>query len=236
MKSVDGIRGLKRIFDFVAACLGLALFSPFMLVIAFLIKATSPGPVFFRQERVGWKEKVFRAYKFRTMVEHAEEMGSSVTTRNDPRITPIGIILRKTKFDELPQLINVFKGDMSLVGPRPDVSEIVCNYTHEMRRIFQIRPGITSTATLYLTDEESILAEVKDPDSFYQDVLVPLKVKLAMEHVDRNSFTFDLKILCKTIWMLTLGRRIEDPQITQITQMKDHRTYKVRRLRRKEMI
>jgi len=177
-----------------------------MVVVAILIKATSRGPVFFRQERVGWKEKIFRVYKFRTMVENAEDLGTSVTTQNDFRITPIGRILRKTKLDELPQLINVFKGDMSLVGPRPDVPEIVKNYTTEMRRIFQVRPGITSVATLHLRHEEDILARIPEPDTFYEKVLVPLKVNLAMEHVERNSFVFDLKILCQTIWMLTLGR------------------------------
>jgi len=140
------------------------------------------------------------------MVERAEEMGTSVTSRDDPRITTIGRILRKTKLDELPQLINVFKGDMSLVGPRPDVLEIIENYSPEMRRIFQVRPGITSVATLHLRGEEAILDQVQDKDGFYEEILVPLKVKLAMEHVDRDSFAFDLKILCQTVWMLTLGR------------------------------
>ena len=197
---------LKRIFDFVAVCLGLTMISPIMAAIAILIKTTSHGPIFFRQDRVGLQEEVFKVYKFRTMVEGAEEMGTSVTTRNDFRITSVGRLIRKTKLDELPQLINVFKGEMSLVGPRPDVSGIVEKYTPEMRRIFQVRPGITSAATLHLRDEEGILARVHDPDSFYEEVLVPLKVRLAMEHVDKNSLTFDLRILCQTIWMLTLGR------------------------------
>lgn len=177
-----------------------------MIIIAFLIKVTTPGPVFYQQERVGWQEKTFRAYKFRTMVEGAEKMGSSVTTSDDRRITPIGRLLRRTKMDELPQLINVFKGDMSLVGPRPEVAEIVQNYTPEMKHIFQVRPGITSLATLHLNDEEEILADVSDPDQFYENILVPLKVKLAMEHVNRNSFSFDLRILCQTMWTVTLGR------------------------------
>ena len=177
-----------------------------MAIIAFLIRATSNGPIFFRQDRVGLHQKIFRVYKFRTMVQGAEAMGTSVTTRIDPRITSIGRILRKLKLDELPQLINVFMGDMSLVGPRPDVPEIVENYTIEMRQIFQVRPGITSVATLYLRDEEEILADVDEPDTFYEDILVPLKVRLAMEHVERDSFAFDLKILCQTVWMLTLGR------------------------------
>jgi lipopolysaccharide/colanic/teichoic acid biosynthesis glycosyltransferase len=190
----------------IAVCLALPAIFPMIAVLAYLIRQSSPGPVFFRQDRVGMQEKPFRMYKFSSMVDHAEQMGTSVTTRKDPRITPLGRILRKTKLDELPQLINVFKGDMSLVGPRPDVPEIVRNYSPEMRRIFQIRPGITSLATLHLKDEEEILAEVSDPDQFYENVLVPWKVKLAMEHVNRNSFAFDLRILCQTIWTVTLGR------------------------------
>jgi lipopolysaccharide/colanic/teichoic acid biosynthesis glycosyltransferase len=133
-------------------------------------------------------------------------MGTSVTTSKDPRITPVGKVLRRTKLDELPQLINVFKGDMSLVGPRPDVPEVVRNYSPEMRRIFRIRPGITSVATVHLRDEEKILAKVLAPERFYEEVLVPLKVKMALEHVDHTSSAFELKILCQTLWMLTFGR------------------------------
>ena len=185
---------------------GLILSVPIMAVVAFMIKANSPGPVLFRQRRVGKGGEAFWIYKFRTMVDRAELLGTSVTASEDPRITPIGRMLRRLKMDELPQLINVFKGDMSLVGPRPDVPEIVEKYTPAMRRIFQVRSGITSVATLHLRDEEGILSGVNDPDTFYEEILVPLKVKLAMAHVDKNSFAFDLKILCQTIWMLTLGR------------------------------
>ena len=197
---------VTRTFDFIVACLALIAAVPVMSVIAVLIKASSSGSIFFRQYRVGLNEEIFRVYKFRTMVERAEEMGTSVTAQDDPRITAVGKILRRLKLDELPQLINVFKGDMSLVGPRPDVLEIAEKYTPEMKRIFQIRPGITSVATLHLRDEEEILAQVDDPDAFYEDTLVPLKIKLAMEHVDKKSFAFDLKILCQTIWTLSLGR------------------------------
>lgn len=198
--------GFKRAFDFAAVCFALPLICLVVAIIAFLIRITSNGPIFFRQDRVGLHQKIFRVYKFRTMVQGAEERGTSVTTRIDHRVTHIGRILRKLKLDELPQLINVFKGGMSLVGPRPDVPEIVENYTAEMRRIFQIRPGITSVATLHLRDEECVLADVDEPDTFYEDILVPLKIKLAMEHIERNSFAFDLKVLCQTIWMLSLGR------------------------------
>lgn len=197
---------MKRLFDFLAVCFALPLIIPALSIIAFLIKQDSSDPIFFRQTRVGLRERSFKVCKFRTMVDSAEEKGSSVTTRKDPRITAFGRILRKTKLDELPQLLNVFRGDMSLVGPRPEVLEIVQNYSPEMRRIFAVSPGITSVASLHLRNEEDILARMEDADQFYEDVLVPLKVTLAMEHLDRNSFAFDLSILCQTVWMITFGR------------------------------
>ena len=132
---------MKRVFDLISSGIGLVLAVPLIGSVALLIKATSHGPVFFRQDRVGINERIFKVYKFRTIVNRAEAMGTSVTAGNDPRITPIGRVLRRTKLDELPQLINVFKGDMSLVGPRPDVPEIVDNYSKEMRR--RITPGGT---------------------------------------------------------------------------------------------
>ena len=208
---------MKRLFDLFLAITGLLITGPLMLLIGILIRATSPGPIFFRQIRVGRHEKYFRIYKFRTMVQEAEKLGTSVTTQTDPRITPLGRFLRNTKLDELPQLINVLKGDMSIVGPRPDVPEIVAAYTPEMRKIFNIRPGVTSLATLHLKDEESILAGVKDPDKFYKDVLVPLKVKLAMGQVKKKSFFFDLMIVLQTIYVLLPGCRLKGhPEVEKI--------------------
>lgn len=212
----------KRIFDLTATYLGLSLSLPFMGVIALLVKLTSPGPVLFQQDRVGLGGRVFRIYKFRTMVNRAEEMGTTVTTRKDPRITPVGKILRKFKLDELPQLLNVIKGDMSLVGPRPDVPDIMGTLSPEIRRIFQIRPGITSVATLHLKDEEVFLSKIHEPDIFYQEVLLPLKIKLALEHVDRDSFVFDMKILLQTLWMITpCGKLCPIKEHPLITQLKD---------------
>ena len=210
----------KRIFDLTASSLGLCLSLPFMGIIALLVKLSSSGPVLFQQDRVGLGGRVFRIYKFRTMVDRAERMGTSVTARNDPRITATGRILRKVKLDELPQLINVIKGDMSLVGPRPDVPDVLKNLNPETRRIFQIRPGITSLATLHLKDEEDVLSKAYNPDSFYEQALLPLKLKLAMEHVDRDSFIFDLKILLQTVWMITPFGKLcpikEHPAIRQL--------------------
>jgi lipopolysaccharide/colanic/teichoic acid biosynthesis glycosyltransferase len=200
-----------------------------MLIVGFIVKATSEGSALFLQERVGLKEKSFLLYKFRTMVERAEKMGTSVTTSNDLRVTPVGRKLRSIKLDELPQLINVIRGDMSLVGPRPDVPEIVEKYTPEMRIIFDVLPGITSVATLHLRDEEHLLAHVLNPDKFYEDVLVPLKIKIAMEHVERKSFAFDLKILCQTIWMMTLGKWLpidEHPEVLKLKEQIQDGSYK----------
>ena len=193
---------MKRFFDLLCSLLGILVFAPLMLAVALIIKLTSQGSVLYTQARVGLHEKIFRVYKFRTMVDRAELMGTSVTTGMDPRITPIGRFLRKTKLDELPQLFNVLKGDMSFVGPRPDVPEITAKYTPEMRRIFAIQPGITSVATLHFRQEEVILSTVPNPDRFYDEVVVPLKVELAMEHVRRRSFWFDLSILLQTVWAL----------------------------------
>ena len=215
---------MKRFFDLILVCIGLVLAAPLIGVVALIVKTTSAGPIFFKQDRVGFKERVFQVYKFRTMVYGADAMGTLVTAGNDPRITPIGRVLRRTKLDELPQLFNVLKGDMSLVGPRPDVSEIVNNYTSEMRRIFNVHPGITSVATLHLRDEEGILAKVGDPDKYYEEFLVPLKVKLAMEHVDKDTFWFDMKILVQTVWMLTLGRLWpieEHPEVAELKRKLD---------------
>lgn len=211
----------KRIFDTVFAFLGLMAAAPVMLAVALLIRATSKGPVFFLQERVGLREEIFRVRKFRTMFHRPSEQGSSVTTSGDPRITGLGRYLRRTKMDELPQLINVLQGHMSLVGPRPDVPEIVRNYTPEMKRIFLLRPGITSTATLHLRDEERLLEGARDPDRFYEEVLVPLKVELAMEHLDRRSLAFDLRILLQTLWMLTLGRWRPIPEHPALAMLKE---------------
>ncbi len=199
---------MKRFFDFIVSFFGIIFFLPLMAVVVLFIKVTSPGPVLYKQKRVGLHEKIFYIYKFRTMVDKADTLGTSVTTKSDMRITPLGRILRKIKFDELPQLFNVFKGDMSFIGPRPDVPEITAKYTPQMKRIFTIRPGITSVATLHFRHEEEILAKVPNPDQFYDDVVVPLKVELAMEHVRRNSFWFDLSILLQTVWVLTPLERL----------------------------
>ena len=217
-----GLCEMKHILDPFLAFVSVVLISPVFMLVYFVVKIGSDGPVIIRQKRVGLFGKAFIVYKFRTMVVNAEKLGSSVTTGKDPRITPIGRFLRKTKLDELPQLFNVLIGDMSFVGPRPDVPEIIAKYTPEMRRVLEIKPGITSLATLHFKNEEELLAKVSNPDEFYEKKLVPLKVKLAMEHVDRNSFLFDLKILFQTVWMITPFGKLfpikEHPLVTELKQ------------------
>jgi len=195
-----------RSFDFVIALIGTLILSPLYLIIALFIKLDSGGPVSYSQERVGLKGKMFRLYKFRSMVVNADSSGTSVTASRDPRITKVGRFLRKAKLDELPQLWNVLKGDMALVGPRPDVPEIICNYTSEMKRVLNVRPGITGTAALYLINEEELLSLADDPDRAYREIIIPAKIKLSMEHINNNSLRFNLLILIKTAWALTGGK------------------------------
>lgn len=179
-----------RVFDFIVSLVGIVILSPLFTIAVVLIKCTSPGPVIYAQKRVGRNGRLFRLYKFRSMLVNADRIGTSVTTGNDTRITKTGRILRKTKLDELPQLWNVLKGDMSFVGPRPDVPEVVNKYSPEMRHILSIHPGITSNATLYLRHEEELLAMANDPDRAYGEILVPAKVKLAMEHANPRWTAF----------------------------------------------
>ncbi|MCF6147992.1 MAG: sugar transferase [Candidatus Kuenenia sp.] len=200
-----------RIFDFVMSVVGILILLPLLMFTAVLIKLTSPGSIIFSQKRVGLNGHLFRLYKFRTMVVNADQIGTSVTTGNDTRITKVGRYLRKTKIDELPQLFNVLKGDMSFVGPRPEVPEIVNNYSCEMKRILEVKPGITSNASLFLRNEEDLLSLAKEPDKAYEDIFVPAKIELAMEHVYRKSALFDLGVLILTVWTLTGGRIVHFP-------------------------
>jgi lipopolysaccharide/colanic/teichoic acid biosynthesis glycosyltransferase len=212
---------LKRLFDFTVALFGLVCLAPAFAIIAVAIKRSSPGPVFYAQTRVGKGGRLFRLIKFRSMVANADKLGSSVTKAHDPRITPIGRVLRRTKIDELPQFWNVLMGDMSFVGPRPDVPEIVAGYGPNLRPVLDVRPGITSIASLLLRNEEQILSLCDDPDTAYVSVVVPMKVKLAMSHAKQASLWFDLSILLQTVWVLSFGRiqqPAEHPSIKALRQ------------------
>ena len=195
---------MKRIFDVVIAFFGLLVFSPLLAVVAVLIKLDSGGPVFFRQERIGRRFKSFCIYKFRTMVKDAQERGGVITSGEDARNTRIGRILRKAKIDELPQLFNVLKGEMSFVGPRPEVKKYVELFRHDYEEILKIRPGITDLASLKYRNEALILGQAKDPDETYIKMVLPDKIRLAKEYLRCSTFTFDLALIFKTLLRLVL--------------------------------
>ena len=195
----------KRVVDIALAAFSIVLLSPLFMAIALLIKLSSPGPIFYSQLRVGQFGNLFRIFKFRSMVQVADKTASSIVTDKDLRVTSLGKFLRKTKLDELPQLWNVIKGDLSLVGPRPDVPEIICMYSSEMRRVLEIKPGLTSVASYLLSDEQSLVSLATHPDIAYSKIIVPAKVNLNMEHLRRNSLWYDLSILLKTIYCLVRG-------------------------------
>jgi lipopolysaccharide/colanic/teichoic acid biosynthesis glycosyltransferase len=194
---------IKRIFDFLVSLFGLIIFSPLFLIIAILIKLDSEGPVFYRGERVGKDGRPFRIFKFRTMVKDAEKMGGPSTSADDPRLTKIGKFLRKYKLDELPQLINVLKGEMSLVGPRPEVKMYVDMLKPEEKEIiFSVKPGMTDLASLWDFHEEEVLKGSEDPEKTYMEKIRPKKIQLQIEYVKNHSFLLDLKIILKTILKL----------------------------------
>jgi len=190
---------IKRAFDIICAALGLVLLSPVMVVIAFWIKSDTPGEVFFRQERVGRFGRSFRIHKFRTMVSGAAGGGLAITAGHDPRITPAGKFLRQHKLDELPQLIDVLIGDMSLVGPRPEVPEFVAMYPSQVRdEVLSVRPGITDETSVRLRNESELLANAGDAQKFYIETLMPLKLASYLECVRTRSFARDFSILART--------------------------------------
>jgi lipopolysaccharide/colanic/teichoic acid biosynthesis glycosyltransferase len=193
---------IKRAFDIVAASLGLVVLSPLLLLVALLIKLDSGGPVFFRQERIGRRFRPFLIYKFRTMVQEAPRQGGPITFGADPRITRTGRILRKTKVDELPQLINVLRGEMSMVGPRPEVREYVELFREDYVDILRVLPGITDLASLTYRHEAEILGRSEDPEAEYIRRVLPEKIRLAKEHVKRSSLRFDLTLIFKTLLAL----------------------------------
>lgn len=189
----------KRIFDIILSGIGLVVFSPVILTIAIIIKATSSGPVFYRGERTGLHGKPFRIFKFRSMVVDAEKTGVLSTTKEDARVTPIGRFVRKTKLDEIPQLINVFIGDMSLVGPRPEVKKFTDMYTEDEKVLLSIRPGITDYASIWNSDEATLLAGSADPDKDYLEKIRPEKIRLQLKYFKEQSLITDMKILFLTV-------------------------------------
>ena len=190
---------IKRIFDFFASFFGLLLIWPLLLIVAIMIKIKMPGgPAIFKQKRVGQHGKLFTMYKFRSMtVDHS---GSSVSVRGENRITPFGAKIRKYKIDELPELWNVLIGDMSLVGPRPDVPGYADQLEGDDRKVLLLKPGITGPASLKYKNEEEILAEQEDPIKFNDEVIFPDKVKINISYLENWSFVEDIRIIFKTIF------------------------------------
>ena len=195
---------IKRLVDIAAASLGLLLFSPLFLILAALITLDSSGPVLFRQERIGRGFIPFRIYKFRTMVAGRANEGLCITSRNDARITRVGRWLRATKLDELPQLLNVLIGDMSLVGPRPEVRHYVELFRSEYEPLLSIRPGMTDLASLKYRDEGDFLAQVEDPETEYVTRILPDKIELGNLYLQRASLLFDLSLILNTLLRLIL--------------------------------
>jgi len=193
---------LKRTFDFLASLFGLLLLSPLILCIAVWVKCDSKGPIFYRQVRVGKDGREFKLLKFRSMRMGADRAGLLTLGDRDPRVTRSGFWLRKTKLDELPQLFNVLVGDMSLVGPRPEVPKYVALYTPEQREILSVRPGITDAASVEMRNEAELMAQQADPEAYYVNVQIPLKIKLAKEYIAQQSFLSDLKLIVRTIGVM----------------------------------
>lgn len=189
----------KRGLDVVSATLGLAVLAPLFGLIAALVKFDSEGPVFFRQERIGRGFRPFTIYKFRTMVKDAPERGPALTVGQDSRITRVGHFLRRTKLDELPQLLNVLKGDMSLVGPRPELQRYVDAFHAEYQQVLSVRPGMTDLASLKFIDEAGLLAQASDPERAYCETVLPEKLSLAKQYVHKHCLLLDMLVLVRTL-------------------------------------
>ena len=197
---------MKRLFDIVASTLGLLILSPVFIIVAIWIKLDSPGPVFYRQTRVGRHNKDFRIFKFRSM-RVGSDKGSLVTIGGrDPRVTRSGYFIRKFKIDELPQLINVFTGDMSLVGPRPEVRHYVNYWTPDQMRVLNVRPGITDPASIRFRNENELLEKAQDPERYYIDVIMQEKIELYLEYVEKSSFWYDIKLIFQTFKVIITER------------------------------
>ena len=192
----------KRLFDIVSSGIGLLCLAPVFVVMAIWIKLDSRGPVFYRQTRVGRYGRDFRIFKFRSMRVGSDKGRQITVGERDPRITRSGYFIRRYKIDELPQLINVFLGDMSIVGPRPEVRKYVDLYSEEQRKVFQVRPGITDLASIKYRNENELLSQVDDPDTYYIDVIMPDKLAINLEYRRHQSFMGDIKIIFNTLFKI----------------------------------
>lgn len=193
---------IKRSFDIIASFCGLIILSPMLLIVSLAIKLDSKGPVFFKQKRVGKNNKIFEIYKFRTMVTDAEKLGKQITVGNDSRITRVGKFIRKFKLDEFPQLINVLKGEMSLVGPRPEVPRYVDLYDEYQSQILFVQPGITDYASIEYRNENEVLGESENPEKTYIEEIMPTKIELNMKYIKNISLFEDIRLIVNTILVI----------------------------------
>ncbi len=198
----------RRLFDASAAALGLLVLSPLLLVVAVSVAASSPGPVFFRQVRVGRGGEPFNILKFRTMRTDAERTGGQLTVGEDPRITRVGRFLRQWKMDELPQLINVVRGEMALVGPRPEVPRYVELYTEEQRQVLTVRPGITDPASVAFRSESELMGRHPDPERYYIEEIMPRKLSINLDYLSRRTLLSDVGVILNTF------RAVSEPDST----------------------
>lgn len=190
---------MKKITDILFAFTGLLLLLPVLILASVFIKLGSQGSVFYKQTRVGKNEQLFKIWKFRTMVSDADKSGQLTLGTNDSRITSAGKFLRKSKLDELPQLINVLLGEMSIVGPRPEVPEYVALYTAEQRKVLSVLPGITDPASIQFSNESEILEKYDDPEKAYREEIMPYKLKVNLEYIERRDYFMDLGVIYKTL-------------------------------------
>jgi lipopolysaccharide/colanic/teichoic acid biosynthesis glycosyltransferase len=197
---------VKRLMDLLVSLLALIVLSPFFLIIALIIKIYSPGPVFYQQDRVGVNGKLFKLFKFRSMRIDSDKHAAITIGKRDPRITGIGYFLRKFKLDEMPQLINIIKGDMSLVGPRPEVEKFVKLYDQQQLRVLSIRPGLTDYASIEFRNENELLEGKTDPIDFYVREIMPVKLNLNLKYIENRSVWTDFKILFKTVFLVILRK------------------------------
>lgn len=197
---------VQRLVDIIGACVGLIALAPVFLLIGVAVRIESHGPAFHRAIRVGRKGRLFTLYKFRTMVAGAERVGPAITTATDRRITGIGRVLRQAKLDELPQFLNVLKGEMSLVGPRPEDPRYVSHYSEYQRRVLDVRPGMTGVASLAFRHEEGLLAD-SNAEDYYLHTLLPQKLKMELDYVSKRSLASDMYLLLRTCVALVTDRR-----------------------------
>lgn len=190
---------LKRLFDIIVASIMLIILSPIFIILAIAIKIDSPGPVFFRQERITQYGRVFKIFKFRTMVNNADKIGTQVTVKNDSRITRVGAFIRNCRLDEISQLLNIITGDMTFVGTRPEVKKYVDKYNNEMLATLLLPAGVTSLASIYYKDEAKLLEGVEDTDKTYVEKILPKKMKYNLQAIREFSFTEDIKLMFKTV-------------------------------------